>query len=84
MSTFQIILVAIALVIFFVAWRKGHLLRVAAYVGETRVELKKCNWPGREELKASTVLVMVSVVAVGFLTFAADLAISSIIKVLMK
>ncbi|MBL6764511.1 MAG: preprotein translocase subunit SecE [Verrucomicrobiae bacterium] len=57
---------------------------MAAYVGETKVELKKCNWPGREELKASTVLVMVSVVLIGFFTFGIDLVISSVIKVLMQ
>lgn len=66
------------------AWRKGYLLKMAAYVGETKVELKKCNWPGREELKASTVLVMVSVVLIGFFTFGIDLVISSVIKVLMQ
>lgn len=66
------------------AWRKGYLLKIAAYVGETKVELKKCNWPGREELKASTVLVMVSVVLIGFFTFGIDLVISSVIKVLMQ
>ena len=84
MSTTQIILLVIAAALFGYAWRKGHLLRMAAYVGETRVELKKCNWPGRDELKASTVLVMVSVVAIGFFTFGADMVISSIIKVLMR
>jgi preprotein translocase subunit SecE len=83
-DTFQIILIVIAAAAFGFAWRKGHLLRMAAYVGETKVELKKCNWPGRDELKASTVLVMVSVVTVGFFTFGTDLVISSIIKVLMK
>lgn len=74
----------IAAVAFGIAWRKGHLLRVASYVGETKVELKKCNWPSNDELKASTVLVMVSVVAIGFFTFGADLVISSIVKVLMR
>lgn len=84
MSTFQIILVTVAAVAFGFAWRKGYLLKMAAYVGETKVELKKCNWPGREELKASTVLVMVSVVLIGFFTFGIDLVISSVIKVLMQ
>jgi preprotein translocase subunit SecE len=83
-STFQIILSVIAAIAFGFAWRKGHLLRMAAYVGETKVELKKCNWPGRDELKSSTVLVMTSVVLVGFFTFGADLLISSLIKVLMR
>jgi len=82
-TTFQYVLVGIAAVVFFILWRKGHLLRLAAYVGETKVELRKCNWPTRDELKGSTVLVMISVVAIGIFTFIVDLIVSSLIKALV-
>jgi len=73
----------IGAVILLVAWRKGHLLRIAGYVGETRVELRKCNWPTMHEIQGSTVLVMMSVAAIGIFTFFIDMFISFFIKLLM-
>ena len=83
METYQYVLAGIAAVVFFIMWRKGTLLRMAGYVGETKVELRKCNWPTKDELKGSTVLVMMSVVAIGIFTFIVDLIVSSVIKVLV-
>jgi len=83
-STFQYILIGIAAVVFLWAWRKGHLLRMAAYVGETKVELRKCNWPSKDELKGSTVLVMMSVAAIGVFTFLVDTIVSTVIKYVMS
>jgi preprotein translocase subunit SecE len=82
-TTFQYILAGIGAVVFLVAWRKGHLLRMAGYVGETKVELRKCNWPSKDELKGSTVLVMMSVAAIGIFTFIVDMIVSSLVKLLM-
>lgn len=84
MSNFQYILIGIAAVVFLWAWRKGHLLRMAAYVGETKVELRKCNWPSKDELKGSTVLVMMSVAAIGVFTFVVDQVVSTVIKYVMS
>ena len=46
-------------------WRKGYFLRLSQYVQETREELRKCTWPSVDELKGSTVVVLVSTVLVG-------------------
>lgn len=64
-------LVALAAVVFYL-WRKGHFLRLNRYVQETREELRKCTWPGKEELKGSTVVVIVSVVLLSLFTIAVD------------
>ncbi len=53
-------------------WWKGHLARFAAYVQQTREELKKCTWPTWEELKGSTVVVGISIVILGMFTVAVD------------
>ena len=82
-STFQYILIGIAALVFFWAWKKGHLLRMAAYVGETKVELRKCNWPTKDELKGATVLVMMSVVAIGIGTGVVDFVAGSGLQGLM-
>ena len=64
--------VAVVAVVFGVLWRTGQLLRLANYVQETKEELKKCTWPSRDELKGSTVVVLISVLLLGCFTMAID------------
>lgn len=59
-------------VVFGFLWRQGHLKRLATYVAQTREELKKCTWPTWEELKGSTLVVMVSIFLLGVFTVAVD------------
>lgn len=56
-------------------WRKGHLLRLSRYVVETREELRKCNWPTWSELKGSTVVVMITILLLGFYIAGVDFVI---------
>jgi len=81
-SVWQYILLGIAVAVFFWAWQKGHLLKLGNYVDETKVELKKCTWPSRDELKGSTVVVIVSIGLVAVFTVAADLIISRFVLLL--
>jgi preprotein translocase subunit SecE len=64
--------VAVIGVIFVIAWRKGLLLRLSNYVGQTKEELRKCTWPTVDELKGSTVLVAISIAILGLFTFLID------------
>lgn len=68
--------------VFFWAWQKGHLLRMGNYVDETKVELRKCTWPTREELKGSTVVVIISAALVAVFTVGVDFLISLFVKML--
>ena len=70
--TILFIWVAVIGVIFAVLWRKGHLVRLSTYVQETREELKKCTWPTLDELKGSTVVVLVATGLLGLFTFVVD------------
>ncbi len=63
---------AVVLVAFAFLWRGGHLLRFAAYVRQTREELRKCTWPTWEELKGSTVVVTISIFILGAFTVLTD------------
>lgn len=38
---------------------------IRRFIAETMAELRKCTWPGREELFESTILVIVTVVILG-------------------
>jgi preprotein translocase subunit SecE len=51
--------------VFAYLWWQGQIQRLAAYVTETREELKKCSWPTWEELKGSTALIIVMIALLG-------------------
>ncbi len=53
--------------VFAYLWRKGHLMKLSTYVVETREELKKCTWPSRDELKGSTVVVLITIALLSLL-----------------
>ena len=57
-------------------WRKGYLVRLTDYVKATREELRKCTWPSWDELKGSTVLVMITMALLGLFTIVVDFALS--------
>jgi preprotein translocase subunit SecE len=72
--------IAVIAAVFAYLWWKGHLLRVSTYVQETREELKKCTWPSWEELKGSTMVVMISSLVLGLFIVAIDFAIALFVK----
>lgn len=72
--------VGIIAAVFAILWWQGQLLRLSTYVQETREELKKCTWPTWNELKGSTVLVMVSIAFLGVFTVAADFVFSNVMR----
>jgi preprotein translocase SecE subunit len=69
---------------FFYAWRKGLLLRMSNFTAETREELKKCTWPSVDELKGSTVVVMVTLALLGAFTVAIDAIVSVLIRWILE
>ena len=65
-------------------WRKGYLVRVSNYVLETREELRKCTWPTPQELKGSTVVVLVALALLGAFTVGIDLVVQQLMRILLK
>jgi preprotein translocase subunit SecE len=59
-------------VVFAILWFTGNLVKLRNYVLETREELRKCTWPTWEELRGSTVLVMISIFLLGVFTVIID------------
>ena len=58
--------------VFAVLWFTGNLVKLRNYVLETREELRKCTWPTTDELKGSTVVVVISVLLLGVFTVLID------------
>ena len=67
-----LIWVAVVAVIFGFLWKQGQLKRFTAYWQQTMEELKKCTWPTRDELRGSTVVVILSILVLGLFTFVVD------------
>ena len=67
-------------VVFGILWATGNLGRVRNYVLETREELRKCTWPSADELKGSTVVVVISIILVGAFTVGIDFLLNGIIR----
>jgi len=78
----QLIWVAIVAVIFGLLWWKGQIQRFSAYWRQTVEELKKCTWPGWEELRGHTVVVSVSIVMLGAFTFLVDKILFALFKLI--
>ena len=62
------------------AWRAGHLMRFAAYIQQTREELRKCTWPSWDELKGSTVVVGISIALLGGFTVLVDFVFTMLVR----
>jgi preprotein translocase subunit SecE len=76
------IIIAAAVIggIFAVLWWSGNLARLANYIQETREELRKCTWPTWDELKGSTVVVMISIMLLGVFTFGVDVVLALFVR----
>jgi preprotein translocase subunit SecE len=66
--------------LFGVLWRKGYLARLSNYVLETREELRKCTWPSVDELKGSTVVILLTIVLLGGFIVGVDFVFSQVIS----
>jgi preprotein translocase subunit SecE len=76
--------VAVVGAAFLYLWRKGYIQRVRNYVAETREELRKCTWPNAQELKGSTVVVLVALALLGAFTVGIDLVFQNLMQILLK
>jgi preprotein translocase SecE subunit len=47
-------------------------VRLAQYLRETAIEMKRVSWPGLAELKESTIVVLVTVAVITVFLFAVD------------
>jgi len=75
-NTGLIITVLVVLAVFGLLWYQGYLVKIRNYVAETQEELKKCTWPSWDELKGSTVLVMITMALLGLFTIVVDFGLS--------
>ena len=58
--------------------------RVTTFLSEVKSELKKVSWPTRDELKASTVVVIIATFLLGLYIGIIDFVLSKVITLLIR
>ena len=78
----SIIAIVVLAIVFGVLWSKGVLAKFAQFSGETKQELLKCrgSWPGWDELKGSTIVVLVATLCIAVFTLSSD----SVVKLVLE
>jgi len=71
-------------VVFGFLWWKGYLLKLSTYIQLTKEELRKCTWPTWDELKGSTILIMVAMIALGLFTVTVDYIFVNVVHFISK
>lgn len=83
MNVWDFIWIGVAAAVLAFLWRKGYLLRLSQYVGQTKIELRKCAWPTVNELKGSTVVVIIATAIMGLFVVGIDFVFGQIMNLIM-
>ncbi len=67
-----------------VNWVPRKLAELKLFFAEVRGELKKVTWPGKTEVQATTVVVIITTVIFGFYLYGMDLAFSWLLSFILK
>jgi len=62
----------------------GKITKIPQFLNEVRAELKKVNWPAREELINATILVLVAAVLLTTYISLLDVAFSKLIQMFLR
>ena len=54
------------------------------FLGEVKIELKKCTWPTRQELLGSTMVVVISVLIIGVFVGLSDTVLMFLLRKLLQ
>lgn len=58
--------------------------RFRQFLHEVRVEMRQVTWPTRDDVRATTVVVILTVFFFGFYLFAVDLGVSQMVEKVLK
>lgn len=57
--------------------------KIVNYFDETVIEMKKVSWPSKEEIRGSTIVVIVTSIVLALFTFGVDSALSWVTRTLL-
>ncbi len=58
--------------------------KITGFISESKEELKKVDWPTRQELFLNTIVVLVAVILVAFCIWVADSIFSILIRTILR
>ena len=58
--------------------------RFRQFLHEVRVEMRQVTWPTRDDVRATTLVVIATVFFFGFFLFAVDLGVSQVVEKVLK
>jgi preprotein translocase subunit SecE len=67
-----------------VGWVPRKLAELKAFFSEVKSELKKVTWPGKQEVYATTIVVLVTTFFFGFYLYGLDLLFSRAASLILK
>jgi len=65
-------------------WVPRKLAELRTFFIEVRAELKKVTWPNRQEVQATTIVVVLTTVFFGFYLYGLDLVLSQIFSRILR
>ncbi|MBN2370957.1 MAG: preprotein translocase subunit SecE [Vicinamibacteria bacterium] len=66
------------------AWAPNKAGELKAFVTEVKSELKKVTWPGRQEVRSTTIVVILTTVFFGFYLWALDVGFSQLMSLVLR
>jgi preprotein translocase SecE subunit len=67
-----------------VGWVPRKLGELRAFFSEVKSELKKVTWPGRDEVRVTTIVVIVTTIFFGFYLYGLDLVFSRAASLILR
>jgi preprotein translocase subunit SecE len=67
-----------------VTWVPRKFAELKLFFVEVRSELKKVTWPGRNEVQATTLVVILTTIVFGFYLYGMDLGLSWLLSFILK
>jgi preprotein translocase subunit SecE len=65
-------------------WLPSKWRQLRSFISEVRSELKKVTWPGRNEVYATTIVVVVTTLFFGFYLWGLDIVFSRVLSQVLK
>jgi preprotein translocase subunit SecE len=62
---------------------KNSVGKAGNFLGEVSAEMKKTDWPSRQELVESTIVVIASLIMLGTFIFTCDTVLTNLVKLII-
>jgi preprotein translocase subunit SecE len=65
-------------------WLPAKLAELRQFFSEVKAELKKVSWPGKDEVRTTTIVVVATTIFFGFYLWSLDIGFSRVMEMVFK